>query len=109
MPETIRLLGSTKSELTKDKNGENVLRLEFTEVALVYSNTANNDYQQSSWVLYTFVPDKSLCKSLVISLKNFIYLKAFNSEFSNTEVWFTDQNSKPLQTEDKIKITLVIN
>ena len=33
----------------------------------------------------------------------------FDSEFSNIEVWFTDQNSKPLEIEEKINITLVIN
>ena len=35
-------------------------------------------------------------------------MKTFNSEFSYIEVWFTDQNSEPLETEDNINITLVI-
>ena len=38
-----------------------------------------------------------------------MFLKTFNSEFSCIEGWFTDQNSKPLDTEDRINITLVIN
>ena len=46
--------------------------------------------------MYTFVPNKSFGQLLDVSAKDFIYLKAFNSEFSYIEVWFTDQNSKPL-------------
>ena len=52
IPETMKLLGSTKNKITKDKNGENVPHLEITEVVLVYSNIVNNDYQQDSRVLY---------------------------------------------------------
>ena len=54
-PETMKLLGSTKSKITKDENGENVPHLEITEVVLVHCNIVNNDYQQDSRVLYTFV------------------------------------------------------
>ena len=108
-PETMKLLGSTKSKITKDENGENVPHLEITEVVLVHCNIVNNDYQQDSRVLYTFVPNKSFGQLLDISPKNFIFLKTFDSEFSYIEVWFTDQNSKPLEIEDKINITLVIN
>ena len=103
------LLGSTKNKITKDENGENVPHLEITEVVLVHCNIVNNDYQQDSRVLYTFVPNKSFGQLLDISPKNFIFLKTFDSEFSYIEVWFTDQNSKPLEIEDKINITLVIN
>ena len=108
-PETMKLFGSTKSKITKDKNGENVPYLEITEIVLIHCNIVNNDYQQDSRVLYTFVPNKSFGQLLDISPKNFIFLKTFNSEFSYIEVWFTDQNSKPLEIEDKINITLVIN
>ena len=102
-PETMKLLGSTKSKITKDENGENVPYLE------ILCNVVNNSYQQNSRVLYTFVPNKSFGQLLDISPKNFIFLKTFDSEFSYIEVWFTDQNSKPLEIEDKINITLVIN
>ena len=105
----MKLLGSTKSKITKDKNGENVPHLEITEAVLIHCNIVNNDYQQDSRVLYTFVPNKSFGQLLDISPKNFIFLKTFDSEFSYIEVWFTDQNSKPLEIEDKINITLVIN
>ena len=83
--------------------------LEVSEVVLIHYNTVNNDYQQESRVLYTFVPNNSFGQLLDISPKNFLFLKTFNSEFSYTELWFTDQNSKPLEVEDKISITLVIN
>ena len=57
-PETMKLLGSTKNKITKDKNGENVPHLEITEVVLVPCNIVNNDYQQDARVLYTFLPNK---------------------------------------------------
>ena len=69
-PETKKLLGSTKNEITKDKNGENVPHLEITEVVLVHYNILNNDYEQGSRVLYTFVPNKPFGCLLEISQKN---------------------------------------
>ena len=107
-PDTTKLLGSTKSKITKNENGENVSHLEITEVLLIHCNIVNNNYQQDSRVLDAFVPNKSFGQLLHISQKNFIFLKTFNSEFSYIQVWFTDQNSKPLEIEDKINITLVI-
>ena len=59
-PETMELLESTKNKITKDKNGKNVPHLEITEIILANCNIANNDYQQDSRVLYTFVPNKPL-------------------------------------------------
>ena len=106
--EKIKLLGSTANNIIKDKNGENVPPFEITEVILVPWNIANNDYQQDSRVLYIFVRSKPSGQLLEISPKNYIFLKTFNSEFQATEVWFTDQNSYPLEIEDRIKLTLVI-
>ena len=80
-PETMKLLGSIKSKIIKDENGDNVPHLEITEVILVRCNIVNNNYQQNSRVLYTFVPNKSFGELLDISPKNFIFLKTFNSEF----------------------------
>ena len=108
-PETMKLLGSTKRKIAKDGNGENVLRLEITEVVLIHCNIVNKDYQQDSRVWYTFAPNKSFGQLLDISSKNFMFSKTFNSEFSCIEAWFTDQNSKPLELEDKINMILVIN
>ena len=105
----MKLLGSTKCKITEDENDENLPHLEITEVVLVHCNIASNDYQQNSRVLYTFVPNKWFGQLLDISPKNFIFLKIFDSEFSFIGVWFNDQNSKPLEIEDKVNITLVIN
>ena len=105
----MKLLGSTKSEVTKDEIGKNVSYLEITEVVLIHFNVVNNSYQQSSRVLYIFIPNKPFGQLLDISQKKFIFLKTFDSEFSYIEVWFTDQNSKPEEIEDKINIILVIN
>ena len=104
----MKLLGSTKSKITKDKNVKNVPDLEVTEVVLVHCNIANNNYQQNSRVLYTYVSNKSFGRLSNISPTDFIFLKSFNSEFSCIEVWFTDQNSKPLELKDKMSISLVI-
>ena len=104
--ETIKLLGSSESKITKDKNGENVPHLEITEVVLIHCNIVNNDYQQDSRVLYTFVPNKPFGSLLEISPKNHIFLKAFNSEYSEIKVWFTDQNSQPLEIEDRRKFNI---
>ena len=104
----MKLLGSTKSKITKDNNGENVPHLEITEVVLVHGNMVNNDYQRGSRVIYTFVPNKSFGSLLDISPSNHIFLKIFNSEYDEIVVWFTDQNSKPLEIEDRINLTMVI-
>ena len=54
----MKLLGTTKSKIKKDKNGKNVPHLEITELVLMHCNIVNNDYQQNSRVLYTFVLNK---------------------------------------------------
>ena len=107
-PETMKLLGSTESKITKDKNGENVPHLEIVEVVLVHCNLVNNDYQQNSRILYTFVPNKTFGSLFEISPPNHAFLKTFNSEFQEIKIWFTDQTSKPLEVEDKINVTLII-
>ena len=101
MPGTTELLGKNESKITED--------LEIMEVILIYCNIANNDYQQYSRVLYTFIHQKSFGQLLDLSLKSFIFLKTFNSEFSYVEIWFTDPNSKSLEIEDELNITLVFN
>ena len=101
----MKLLGSSKSKIIKDKSGENVPYLETTEVVLIHCNTVNDSYLQNSRVLYAFVPNKSFGQLLDILPENFIFLKTSDSEFSYIEVWFIDQNSNPLEIEDKINIT----
>ena len=84
----MKLLGCTKNKITKDKNGENVLHLEITEVELVHCNIVNNDYQHDLRVLYTFVPNKYFGSLLDISPSNHIFIKTFNSEYDEIIVWF---------------------
>ena len=72
-PETIKLLGNTKSKITRDENGENVPYLEITEVLLIHCNFVNNNYQQSSRLLYTFVRNKLFGQLLDILPKHFIF------------------------------------
>ena len=104
-PETMKLLERTKNKITRDKNSENIPHLQITEIVLVYCNIVNNDYQQNPKALYMFVPNKSFGSLLEISPTNHIFLKIFNSEFQNIQVWFTDQNSQPLEIEDRINLT----
>ena len=104
----MKLLGSTENKITKDNNDENVPHLEITEVVLVHCNIVRNDYQQDSGILYTFVPNKPFGSLLEISTTNHIFLKTFNSEYDEIVVWFTDQNSKALEIEDRINLTMVI-
>ena len=104
----MKLLGSAKNKITKNNNGENVPRLEITEVVLVHCNIVNNDYQQDSRILYTFVPNKPFSSLLEISPTNHVFFKIFNSEFQAIEVWFTDQNGQPLKIEDRINLALII-
>ena len=72
-PETMKLLGSTESKISKDKNGESVPHLEVVELVLVHCNLVNNDYQQDSRILYTFVPNKAFGCLLKISPTNHIF------------------------------------
>ena len=102
------MLGSTKNKITKNKNGEDVPHIEITEVVLVHCNLVNNDYQQDSRVLNTFVPNKPFGSLLEISPNSHIILKTFNSEFQAIEVWFTHQNSQALEIQDRINLNLVI-
>ena len=107
-PETMKLLGSSKTRITKDENDEDVPNLKVVEVVLVHCNLVNDDYQQESRILYTFVPNKTFGSLLEISPKNHVFLKNFNSEFREIKVCFTDQKSRPLEVEDKINATLII-
>ena len=101
----MKLLASTENKITEDKNGENVPYLEIAEVVLVH---CNNDNQQDSRVLYTFLPNKPFGSLLKISPANHILLKTFNSEYDEIKVLFKNQNSQPLEIEDRINLTMVI-
>ena len=70
----MKLLGSTKSKITKNEKDENNPYLEITEVVLIHCNVVNNSYQQKSRVLYTGVPNKSFGQLLDISPRNVMFL-----------------------------------
>ena len=105
----MKLLGSTSNIIDADKNSENLSRLENVEVVLVHCNLVNNSYQQASRVLFTFVPNKQYGQLISISPYTLIFLKTMNTEFSEIEIWFTDQNNNALEIDDNVNITLIIN
>ena len=70
-----RLLWSNKSKINKDTNGENVPNIEITELVLVHCSFVNNNYQQDSRVLYSFIPNKSFGQLLDISLKTLTFFR----------------------------------
>ena len=106
--ETMQLLGTSKNIVDKNKNGELAPRLETVEVLLVHCNLVNNNYQQASKMLLTFVPNKQFGKLITIPSHSPTMLKTTNAEFSFIEIWFTDQNNRPLKIEDNVNITLII-
>ena len=75
---------------------------------MVHCDIVNNNYQQDSRILYTFVPNKPFGSLLEISAANHIFLKTFNTEYDEIKVWLADQNSQPLDIEDRINLTMMI-
>ena len=104
----MELLGSSSNTIDSDKDGELVPKLEVVEVFLVYCNLVNNSYQQASKVLFTFVPNKQFGQLITITPHSPAMIKTNNAEFSFIEIWFTDQNNRPLEIEDNVNITLII-
>ena len=107
-PETMKLLGSTKKDVNKDKDGEDVPKLESVEVVLVHCNLVKNDYQHRSNVLSSFAPNKKFGQLINISPHSLPMMNTVNTEFPFVEVWFTDQTSKALEIEDNVNLTLII-
>ena len=107
-PETMKLLRSTKKHVDKDKDGENIPKLVSVEVVLVHCNLVKNDYQHTSKVLFSFVPNKQFGQLINISPHSLTMMNTVNTEFSFVEVWFTDQASKALEIEDNVNLTLII-
>ena len=105
----MKLLGSTKDIIDSDDNSENVPRLENVEVVLVHCNLVNNSHQEASRILFTFVLNKQYGQLISISPNSLIFLKTINTEFSEIEIWFTDQNNNSLEIEDNVNKSLIIN
>ena len=101
--EKIKLLGHAIKVIY-----ENVPKLESVEVVSVHCNLVNKDYQQASKVLFTFVPNKQFGQLITISPYSLTMLKTTNAKSQSIEVWLTDQNNKPLEIEENVKITLII-
>ena len=104
----MRLLGSTKKDVDSDKNSENVPKLESVGVVLVHCDLVKNDYQHTSKVLFSFVPNKKFGQLINISPHSLTMMNAVNTEFLFVEIWFTDQTSKTLENEDNVNLTLII-
>ena len=106
--ETMRLLGSLTDTIDGDKNSELVPKLESVDLVLLHCNLVNNSYQQASKVLFTFVPNKKYGQLITVSPNSLIMLKTINTEFSFIEIWFMDQDNRPLEIEDSVNISLII-
>ena len=104
----MRLLGSSSDTIDGDKNSELVPKLESVDLVLVHCNVVNNSYQQPSKILFTFVPNKKYGQLITILPETLIMLKTVNTEFSFIEIWFTDQDNRPLKIEDSVNISLIV-
>ena len=106
--ETMKLFGSTSNSIDKDKDSELVPKLESVDFVLVPCNLVHNSYQQASKVLFTFVPNKKYGQLITVSPHSLIILKTVNTEFLFIEIWFTDQDNRPLEIEDSVDILLIV-
>ena len=97
-----------KKDVDKDKDEEDVPKIASAEVVLVHCNLVNISYQQASKVLFTFVPKKQFGQLITISPHLLTMLKTTNTGFQPIQLWFTDQNNRPLEIEDSINITIII-
>ena len=70
-------------------------------------NIVQNNYQQASKVLYTFGPDKSFGQLINMDPSSLIELKTTDAEFTFIDVWFTDQENRPIEIEHSVNITLI--
>ena len=106
--ETMKLLGSLTDTIDGDKNSELVPKVESVDLVLVHCNLVNNSYQQAPKVLFTSVPNKKYGQLITVSPEMLVMLKTVNIEFSFIEIWFTDQDNRPLEIEDSVNISLII-
>ena len=105
--ETMILLGD-RPIIDTNKNGKNIPEFEKVYSVLLHCNVVYNDHLQNTKLLYSFVPHKSLGKLLSDQLQELRRTKTAGSAFDYIEIWFTDQGNNPLQVEDKLNVSLVI-
>ena len=101
----MKLFGSVKKDVDKDKDGEDIPKLESVEAILVHCFLVNNSYQKASKVLLTFLPNKQFGQLIIISPHSLTMLKTTGAEFQSADLWFTDQDNRPLEIEDSVNIT----
>ena len=104
----MKMWGITKKDADKDTHGEKVPKLESVEVALVHCNLIKDDYQHTSKVLFTFVPNKQFRQLINISPHFLTMMNTANTEFSFVEVWFIDQIGNSLEIKDTVNLTLIV-
>ena len=105
--ETTRLLGDGPIIDTKKENGENVPRLENVRNVLAFCNLVQNVYLQDSKLLFSFVPNSRIGNLLSITSQVLKYCGTVDSIFHYIEIPFTDENGRPLQTDDDIKVSII--
>ena len=106
--ETMQLLGSLEKETDQNKDDEIVPELETVEVVLLHFNLVNNNNQQASKLLFSFVPNKQFGQLINVQPHSLTMLNATNVIFSFSELWFTDQNNRPPEIEHNVNIALII-
>ena len=109
-PETMKLFGSTKKINRQNKKWRKSTKFSLVvEVALVQCNLVDIQHQQKSEVLYTFTPNKCYACLLNVEPSNLVFFKTYNTEFDEVIITYADQNGRPLEIEDKLNLTLLIN
>ena len=93
--------------LDKMKSDENVPDLEVAEVDLAQCNLLDNQYQHKSNVLFTYT--LIFIYLLNVEPRKLVFLKTYTTEFDEIIMTFMDQNGRPLEIEDKVNLTLLIN
>ena len=106
-PETMKLLASTKKDVDTDKDDESAPKLESVEVVLFHCNLVKNGYQHTLKILFPFVSNKKFGQLINISPHSLTKMNLVNTEFSFVEVWFTDQISKVLESENNVSLRLI--
>ena len=107
-PKIMKLLGSKKRDVDKDKDGETVPKLESVEVVLVHCNLVKNDYQHTSKVFFSFVSNKQFGQLINISPHSLTMMNTVNTQFSFADVSFTDQASKTLEIGRNVNLMPII-
>ena len=105
--ETQKLFGDGPTT-DKNRNSKNVPQLDQVEHVLLHCNLVENECLQNSKLLYKFVLDKKFGQLISVKAPVFIQCKTSDTIFDYIEIWFTDQNNKSLQIEDKVSVTLII-